>query len=89
MLDVVSTILSFTSILQNIHNKKSIEDKVSEIRYALDRADGIYALLLEAKESHDEFEKFEAAAMSPLSEFLREDNKTQKQIYPDQAYICI
>lgn len=66
MLEVASVILGFISILQNVKNKKKLEEKVNEIRMALREVGSIYELLLSAKTTHDEYEKFESIALDPF-----------------------
>lgn len=58
MLDVVSVMLSFISILVSVKTKKSSEAKIFEICTAMDKVDDIFTILRHAKQVHDCFEKF-------------------------------
>ena len=81
LLELVSIMISFASFLQNAKKDKQIKEKISDIIKAIDEVEKIYALLIKSKTTHDEFEKFDAAALTPLIDSINADrDRTQKNI---------
>ena len=58
MLDLISILLNFISLLQNATRKTKLEEKVNEVKQAMSRVVELFHLLTDAKKSHDGFEKF-------------------------------
>lgn len=65
-MNLAALIISFLSLVQGIKNKRSQEEKIEDLKKALETLDDIYALLSLAKTVHDNFEHFSSAAMEPL-----------------------
>lgn len=82
MVDLISLVLNFVSVLQNASKKKGLKEKVSEVVNALDSIDEVFKLLLDAKEYHDKFEKFDAAALQPLMKTSQKE-KTRNEFRDD------
>jgi hypothetical protein len=79
-MDIVSVLLSLLSLLQGMKNKRSLEEKVKDLKLALETIDEIYALLSMAKTVHDNFEQFGNAGMDPLKNSLQDKNLSNTQI---------
>jgi hypothetical protein len=78
---IIGALLSFISVLQNINKKKTLEDKVIVLRSACNELDLIYNLLSESKSVHNEFQKFENAALQNLKNAIEKKNScTQKEL---------
>lgn len=75
-MNLASLILSFLSLVQGIKNKQSQEDKIKDLKQALEVLDDIYALLSLAKTVHDNFEHFSSAAMEPLVSSIEDGSLT-------------
>ncbi|WP_289033712.1 hypothetical protein [uncultured Roseibium sp.] len=68
MLDVLSIVIGAISILQNVDNKQLLNQRIALLQDALAKIGDIHNCLAEAKEIHDQFEKF--SAISLASEFM-------------------
>jgi hypothetical protein len=70
MLDIVSVLLGVFSILQNLKNKQSLSDKVTDLIQALNNLDVCYRILRDAKSIHDTIDMFYSISLNPFTEFL-------------------
>jgi hypothetical protein len=59
IIDIVSIVLSFASIIQNFQNKKSLNEKIEEIKKALEAEDPMFVILIETKDIHHEYEQLQ------------------------------
>jgi len=74
MLDVVSVVLSFISVIQNLKNRRTAEEKLQGISDSIEKVDLFYKLLRDAKQIHDQFDKLLKAGMEPLHKLIMQEN---------------
>jgi hypothetical protein len=79
MLDLISAIFSFLSVLQGIEKSRKSDQNLKSITEGMEQINVLLGVVMDAKECHDKFEKYNRRVIEDLRDFEK-DNFTTKQI---------